>query len=582
MAETYTSLIDLKAITFVSSPQHVSIQHLPAVGELRATSMQLKLFIWSGAKASLPSTPSRILNQAATLVVGGGTDETYCFFKIDDFIASELIPVPALLNYGVKNAVWYRVQVIADTALDPLEDNYLTTTNLATLGWGSHIGGANPGVTDASTLSGKIFNLVDRMNITSNVTSRLSMYVGESSNNQKIGLSSLANGVGTSDLVGMKFKGVNQYMDLGIVPLLNSADSKIILKFKATNYGAGSPNYAWGYDNNFASGDILQIAKYATSEQLYLQYNSNTVISPSQYPTPNNYQEIEIYELDSTPSLSVKIGGSDIGGMDDLNYTRRAQSGISFFLGARNLGGTASGFTETIFTEADFYNGTTRLIFNDANNWGGATNHGGTKVYSSDGGANWSDYPSEMINLTVGSTNSSNQFFVANYSQLQPTTGVNNGWSLIYNSGNRKNYAYSLFDIKSQGHEIIFFGNTGVQMSMLLFGRSKTSTTFNRETYNNININRTTVYNPLEHGIKTIRTQSHGSFSLNTGILNYLQLDILKQMLDSEMVWINEANVFIPIVVETKQINWKDEKYVEMHNYEIKFKYANPNINKIG
>ena len=53
-------------------------------------------------------------------------------------------------------------------------------------------------------------------------------------------------------------------------------------------------------------------------------------------------------------------------------------------------------------------------------------------------------------------------------------------------------------------------------------------------------------------------------------------------MLVSDMVWINESEVFVPIVVDTKQMNWKDERYVELHNYDIKFKYANPGINKIG
>ena len=569
MAEGYVSRIDLKEVAFVNSQQHVSIEHFPDGAVPKAASMQLSLFIWSGAKASVPGTATVVLNQQATEIVAG-FDNTYCLFKIDEFIAAEMIPFPVNINYNENDARWFKVEVIADTSAM----TYDSGTKLATLGWGEYNEGANPGYASAADMSGQIFNLSSQMNITSNVESRLSMYVGESSTNEQIALTSVANGEGTTDLIGRRFNGVNTFMDLGIVPMLNTDDSYIKLWFKGTNWQNTNP---FGY--NGASDQKCFVFRDSGIDDKYTLQTSTTTTQPATWPNVDDYQLTEMV-AQVGPTMLFKVDGNTL---ITPSYTRFAYSDIGFYLGARNTGGTADTFAETIFVQCEFYNGVETKIFNEGNDWNGAINHGGTRVFSPDAGVTWNDYPTEMIDLVTGSTQSNRQFFVTDTPLIQPTNCINDGWTLVYDSGDRIDYPYTLIDIKDQGHEIVFFGKDGVQMSIWLFGRLKNSTSYARETYSNVNINRVTIYDPSEHTTKTIRTQNRDAFSLHTGILKAEQLDKLNQLLEAEMVWVEDGNAnFIPLVVDTKQIEWKDERYSEIHNYSIRFKYANPNINKVG
>jgi hypothetical protein len=184
-------------------------------------------------------------------------------------------------------------------------------------------------------------------------------------------------------LTGIQFDGISTYMDLGIVPLLNSADSYVKMKFKATNWAYKMP---FGFSN--PSSDKFYFYLPPTNDRYVLQSSVETTVIPSQYPTSDSYQEMEI-AVSAVNELSVTVAGNDV--LLDTPFTNRSESGIGFYLGALNITGTAANFAEVVFTEIEFYNGVTTKIFNAANDWNGATNYGGVEVYSIDGGTTWTE-----------------------------------------------------------------------------------------------------------------------------------------------------------------------------------------------
>ena len=200
--------------------------------------------------------------------------------------------------------------------------------------------------------------------------------------------------VETTDLVGMSFDGDSTYMDLGLVPMMNTDDSYIKMNFKGTSWQ--DMNIPFGYVNTVV--DKFHVTRFIGYEHYYLQAEV-TSVSPSEYPTPDDYQEFSVIERTTPSNLNVVIGGANIPSMQNVPYTRRATSGLPFYLGARNNSGSASNFTEVIFTDIEFYNGVTTKLFNPANDWNGATNYGGIPMYSPDNGVTWSTTPSDMYDL---------------------------------------------------------------------------------------------------------------------------------------------------------------------------------------
>ena len=82
-------------------------------------------------------------------------------------------------------------------------------------------------------------------------------------------------------------------------------------------------------------------------------------------------------------------------------FVAMSNSGSPFYLGCRNNQGVPSNFCASVFTDIEFFNGTTTKTFNDANDWNGAINYGGVRVVSTDNGATWEAAPKQEYCIKI-------------------------------------------------------------------------------------------------------------------------------------------------------------------------------------
>ena len=338
-------------------------------------------------------------------------------------------------------------------------------------------------------------------------------------------------------LEGIEFDGISTYMDLGIVPMLNSSDSYVKLTFKATNYGVGNNDWAFGYDNNFSSGDLFQMRKQSTMENYFLLSNVVTTVNPSDYPNPDSYQEFRVYDspisTPSLPTLNVEIGGYLVADMEDVDYVRKDYSGLPFYLGARNNMGVAENFTNIRFTEAEFFNGTELKIFNAANNWGGATNYGGVKVYSTDGGNTWTTEEPQ------------------------------------------NEYCLRIKCFKGEATALRYYNCEGVLIDIPINGRVTESETYNKKTFNNFTLDNDGGWNPTIHSNKPYLSNGKELYLVHTGWVKESVNDMIKDLLISKAVWIIKDGLQTPVVVTDNQKKFINRLWEKEVGYSINLEASN-------
>ena len=119
------------------SPYYVTTPFVSPESSITAPSYTLQIFVWSGAKASPPGTPTRELTKLNyENSTGNGRIDISPVINDEIEIAKFTISSDvAVSSYGDDNKVWVKWQVIYNTG-DPLdEDPQLETTKLATKGY---------------------------------------------------------------------------------------------------------------------------------------------------------------------------------------------------------------------------------------------------------------------------------------------------------------------------------------------------------------------------------------------------------------------------------------------------------------
>lgn len=81
------------------------------------------------------------------------------------------------------------------------------------------------------------------------------------------------------------------------------------------------------------------------------------------------------------------------------------------------------------------------------------------------------------------------------------------------------------------------------------------------------------------HQYVTYNVQAKQKFTVNTGFIDQENNEIIKQILLSERIWKYENDVFVPLKVSTKSIEYKTQTNDTLINYQIGFEYAFNEIN---
>lgn len=581
MAQTtvYTDLsghtYDTKEITFSGSPQTITIQD-PDNGNY-SERISLKLEIWTGNKTPVPADGNTLktiynLNEP----IGGIEDlsiSTLTNFSLDSFLAAELFNQPYTDNY-LSAAVWYRYTATGDNGNTP----YVSSTKLATSGYGFYKDNINAGTTIAE-MNGRVFgNQSTKLFCHNSGTYTVPVYVGDTSTNKSIvtknqiitfdslniaqnsitssaqiafvpinaatfgsewtngSLKYLISSAVTEPTFGLRFNGTDSYMDLGTVPLLNSADSYVKMKFQATNWGG--VNHPFGYENSGADRFTMFRISGGASDVYKMMVTGQVLVNPSEYPTPDNYQEFLVYALGVgiNNSLSVEIDGILLGTTEDIEFIPRSESGMSFYLGARNNQGVPSNFTEIVFTEFESFNGTETFTANDANNWNGGLNYGGERVFTFD----------DTVAQPVWQTAEDLEY-----------------------------YELDIMCAKANPSSLIYYNSYGAQTEIPINGRVEDVTTVNREQYTNKDLNFFTEWDPEQHERKTFTSNGRDAFNVNTGWITEETNQMMKEAIHSKSVWLRTEGEVMPVNVINKTLSFIDRRFAPQEGYTLQLEAAN-------
>jgi len=124
----------------------------------------------------------------------------------------------------------------------------------------------------------------------------------------------------------------------------------------------------------------------------------------------------------------------------------------------------------------------------------------------------------------------------------------------------------------------IFFQNKEGALQTLTFFKAKSdSLTTTSEEF------ETDRGQPLagNHQYVTYNVQGKSSFKVNSGFVAEAMNETFKQLLLSERVWMYSDEIFTPLKVSSKSLEYKTRQKDRLINYEIGFDYAFNEINSI-
>jgi hypothetical protein len=124
----------------------------------------------------------------------------------------------------------------------------------------------------------------------------------------------------------------------------------------------------------------------------------------------------------------------------------------------------------------------------------------------------------------------------------------------------------------------IFFQNKEGALQTLTFFKAKTdSLTVTNEEF------ETDRGQPIDgnHQYVTYNVQGKSNFKVNSGFVSEAMNETFKQLLLSERVWMYKDEIFTPLKVSSKNLEYKTRQKDRLINYEIGFDYAFNEINSI-
>jgi hypothetical protein len=124
----------------------------------------------------------------------------------------------------------------------------------------------------------------------------------------------------------------------------------------------------------------------------------------------------------------------------------------------------------------------------------------------------------------------------------------------------------------------IFFQNKEGALQTLTFFKAKTDgLTVTNEEF------ETDRGQPIDgnHQYVTYNVQGKSNFKVNSGFVSEAMNETFKQLLLSERVWMYKDEIFTPLKVSSKNLEYKTRQKDRLINYEIGFDYAFNEINSI-
>tara|TARA_B110000008_G_C16935174_1_gene550303 strand:- start:1298 stop:1843 length:546 start_codon:yes stop_codon:yes gene_type:complete len=175
------------------------------------------------------------------------------------------------------------------------------------------------------------------------------------------------------------------------------------------------------------------------------------------------------------------------------------------------------------------------------------------------------------------------------YIRVTPTLTLQTGDTISVvstKSGYAQSFTITLEAVCEPRYEqmqIIFYNKFGALQIMPFFKKSVTSinVTSNEFQRNIMEFNNAPSYDISKHSTAILGVNGNETISVNSGFIDESFNEVIKQMMLSEQVWIDNGNSVLPINLNSKSLTFKKSVNDRLINYTIDFSYAFNTINNI-
>jgi hypothetical protein len=130
---------------------------------------------------------------------------------------------------------------------------------------------------------------------------------------------------------------------------------------------------------------------------------------------------------------------------------------------------------------------------------------------------------------------------------------------------------------------VIFYNKFGALQNIWFFKKSVTTLGTTSENYkaNIMDFDPGISYNTSSHQYKTFNIQGRENIRCSTGFIDEQYNEVIRQMMLSEEVWIDNGTDVLPVAVASNSLEFKKGVNDKLIDYTIEFQYAFDKINNI-
>ena len=153
---------------------------------------------------------------------------------------------------------------------------------------------------------------------------------------------------------------------------------------------------------------------------------------------------------------------------------------------------------------------------------------------------------------------------------------------VISASGTETINAYPTSECKYTPYRVTFVNKFGALQNIYFFKKSVQSINTKEDSYKASVFNMFDLrYDLQQHQYQTFHKLGRESITMNTGFVSEEYNEVMKQMMLSEKVWIEDEGEILPINVKSQSLTYKTSVNDKLINYSVQFDYSFDKINNI-
>lgn len=136
-------------------------------------------------------------------------------------------------------------------------------------------------------------------------------------------------------------------------------------------------------------------------------------------------------------------------------------------------------------------------------------------------------------------------------------------------------------ECKFTPQNVLYLNKFGVFENLTFFKAKENTVEFTSEGEYKNNFVLGGQYDVTRHLYRSGNKNARESVTLNTGYLNELQNECIKDLLNSEYVYFNDSGTFVPVNLDKKSLSILSRINDKLINYAIDFKYSFDTIQNV-